>query len=145
MICEFYTPGERLEEFMTRLGRVLRREGGDLIYGTVRFIERDDETFLAWARESFACVVVNLRVLQDEQGIEDAKRQFRAVTDEALALGGSYFLTYHRWATKEQVLRAYPQFIEFLRAKLRHDPRERFQSEWYRHYKVMFAAELRTE
>jgi len=145
MICEFYTPRERLEEFMTRLAGVLRREGADLIYGTVRFIERDDESFLAWAREPFACVVINLRVLHDARGIDDATRQFRAVTDEALAVGGSYFLTYHRWATKDQVLRAYPRFVEFLRSKLRHDPRERFQSEWYRHYKAMFADELRTE
>jgi hypothetical protein len=26
-----------------------------------------------------------------------------------------------------------------LRAKRRHDPEERFQSDWYRHYRAMFA------
>jgi hypothetical protein len=29
--------------------------------------------------------------------------------------------------------------LEFLRAKQRHDPAEVFQSDWYRHYKRMFA------
>jgi hypothetical protein len=52
---------------------------------------------------------------------------------------GSYFLTYHRWARKDQVLKAYPRFPEFLALKRRHDPDERFQSEWYRHYRKMFA------
>ena len=61
------------------------------------------------------------------------------MTDLVLDMDGSYFLTYHRWATKEQVLRAYPQFPEFIRRKLSYDPDERFQSEWYRHYRKMFA------
>jgi hypothetical protein len=49
-----------------------------------------------------------------------------------IAHGGSYYLTYHRWARKDQVGRCYPQLREFLNAKLRYDPEERFQSEWYR-------------
>ena len=40
------------------------------------------------------------------------------------------------------MLKAYPQFVEFLKLKRRYDPAERFQSEWYRHYRAMFAAEL---
>jgi len=31
---------------------------------------------------------------------------------------------------------------EFLRRKRRHDPGEVFQSDWYRHHKGMFAAQL---
>ncbi len=32
-------------------------------------------------------------------------------------IGGSFFLTYHRYATREQVLACYPQFVEFLRSE----------------------------
>ncbi len=32
----------------------------------------------------------------------------------------------------------YPQFPEFLRRKRLHDPDDRFQSDWYRHYRRMF-------
>ncbi len=32
--------------------------------------------------------------------------------------------------------------VDFLRAKRRHDPEERFQSEWYRHHRSMFADAL---
>jgi hypothetical protein len=38
------------------------------------------------------------------------------------------------------VLKAYPLFPEFLRQKKRYDPEERFQSDWYRYYRAMFAA-----
>ncbi len=47
------------------------------------------------------------------------------------------------WAHKEQVERCHPRFVEFLKAKRQFDPQERFQSDWYRHYREMFATELR--
>jgi hypothetical protein len=59
--------------------------------------------------------------------------------DLAKERGGSYFLTYHKWATRVQVEGCYPQFSEFLRLKRRYDPQERFQSDWYRHYRRLFA------
>ena len=70
------------------------------------------------------------------------KQNFRRIIDRALGYDGSYFLTYHRWARKDQVMKAYPQFIQFLKLKRKYDSAERFQSQWYRHYKNMFADEL---
>jgi FAD/FMN-containing dehydrogenase len=139
MICEFYVPRTLLPDFLETTAAAIREHGANLVYGTVRYIEADDESYLAWARERFASVVMNLRVTHDEAGITQGKAQFQAIIDAALALRGSYFLTYHRWARKDQVTAAYPQFVDFLRLKLKHDPEERFQSDWYRHYKAMFA------
>jgi FAD/FMN-containing dehydrogenase len=139
MITELYVPRPRLPDFLRAAGARLRERKANLIYGTVRFIQKDDETFLPWARESFACVVMNLRVTHDDEGLRAAQLQFQDLIDVALSMGGSYFLTYHRWARKDQVLKAYPRFPEFLALKRRHDPDERFQSEWYRHYRKMFA------
>ena len=68
-------------------------------------------------------------------GIARAQRTFRALIDLALERDGSFFLTYHRWATPEQVRHAYPRFDDFLQRKLRHDPEERLQSDWYRHWR----------
>jgi hypothetical protein len=53
--------------------------------------------------------------------------------------GGSYYLTCRHYATRELVESCYPQFAEFLRLKRKYDPEERFQSEWYRYYRSMFA------
>ena len=60
----------------------------------------------------------------------------------AIERGGRYYLTYHRYATRSQVEACYPQLPEFLRLKKKHDPEERFQSEWYRFYQTMFADAL---
>lgn len=139
MITELYVPRPRLAAFMEAARLVLRRHGANVIYGTVRLIECDDETFLAWARERYACVIFNLHVEHTPEAIAAAADAFRTLIDVAIDQGGSYYLTYHRWARKDQVERCYPQMREFLALKRRRDPGEVFQSNWYRHYRTMFA------
>ncbi|HKP85030.1 MAG TPA: FAD-binding oxidoreductase [Blastocatellia bacterium] len=141
MITEIYVPRNSLVAFMESARTELRGQGANVIYGTVRLIEKDEESFLRWAKESYACVIFNLHVTHDPRGIEDAARAFRALIDLGIRYGGSYYLTYHRFATREQVETCYPQFKEFLQLKLKHDPGEIFQSDWYRHYKKMFEPE----
>ena len=139
MITEIYVPRAALGHFLDEVRRDIRAERMELIYGTIRLIERDTESVLAWAREPWACVIFNLHVVHTPEGLARGAGHFRRLIDLAIAHGGSYFLTYHRWATRAQVERCHPRLVEFLRAKRRHDPEERFQSDWYRHYRAMFA------
>jgi FAD/FMN-containing dehydrogenase len=142
MITEIYVPRPALGQFFEQVREAFRGRPVPIVYGTVRLIERDAESFLPWARDRWACTIFNLHVEHTPDGIERGADAFRALIDLALGHGGSYFLTYHRWARRQQVEAAYPQFAEFLRRKLQHDPQERFQSEWWRHYRTMFADSL---
>jgi FAD/FMN-containing dehydrogenase len=138
MITELYVPRAALKGFMERAAELLRSHQIPVIYGTIRLIERDTETFLAWAREPWACVIFNLHIDHTPAAIEDAADAFRALIDAALDFGGSFFLTYHRWARRDQIERAYPQFADFLARKDLHDPEHRFQSDWWRHHRKLF-------
>ncbi len=140
IITEIYVPRARLADFLAEARDDLRRNDVNVIYGTVRLIERDDDTFLAWAKQPYACVIFNLHTEHTPSGVAHSRDAFRRLIDMAIARGGSYFLTYHRFARRDQVEACYPQFGEFLRRKRRFDPRQRFQSEWYRHARTMFAA-----
>lgn len=137
IITEIYVPRHELSAFMEEIRGDFRKRNVNLIYGTIRLIERDDESFLAWAREPYACIIFNLHTVHLSEGLQESARAFRRLIEGAIHRGGSYYLTYHKHATREQVLACYPQFPEFLRLKKRYDPEERFQSDWYRHYKSM--------
>lgn len=141
IITEIYVPRPRLADFMAEAREDFRRHGVDVIYGTVRLIERDDESFLAWAREPWACVVFNLCTLHTTDGVERSAQAFRRLIDLAVRHGGSYFLTYHKHARRDQVEACHPRFREFLRAKRERDPEERLQSDWYRHHRDLFEGE----
>ena len=140
MIAEIYVPRPDLGRFMEQAAELLRGGSVPVIYGTVRLIERDTESFLAWAREPWACIIFNLCVAHTSSGLAAAQNVFRELIDLAILFGGSYYLTYHRWATRAQIEACHPRFQEFLRLKQAHDPEERFTSDWYRHHRALFAA-----
>ncbi|RPI56818.1 MAG: FAD-binding oxidoreductase, partial [Acidobacteria bacterium] len=139
MITEIYVPRRDLPSFMSEVARVFRGNGVPIVYGTVRLIEQDDESFLAWATQPYACIIFNLHTVHTEDGIARAGQAFRDLIDLGMQRGGRYYLTYHRHARRDQVEACYPQLPEFLRLKRTYDPQERFQSDWYRHYRQMFA------
>jgi FAD/FMN-containing dehydrogenase len=139
MITEIYVPRADLPSFMAETAGLFRKNGVPIVYGTVRLIEQDNESFLAWAKQPYACIIFNLHVVHTPAGIERSGQAFRDLIDMGMKRGGRYYLTYHRHARRDQVETCYPQLPEFLRLKRKYDPEDRFQSEWYRHYKQMFA------
>ena len=140
IITEIYVPRPRLADFMVEAREDFRRNNVNVIYGTVRLIERDDETFLPWAKQSYACVIFNLHTTHTAERVQHSVEAFRRLIDMAIRRDGSYFLTYHRYAGRDQVDACYPQFADFLRRKRHYDPERRFQSEWYRQYAKIYGA-----
>ena len=124
---------------MSGAAELLRRGGVPVVYGTIRLVERDEESFLAWARERWACIIFNLCVTHTPHGLAAAQDTFRGLIDLAIVHRGSYYLTYHRWATRGQVEACHPRFREFLQRKEEHDPVELFTSDWYRHHRALFS------
>jgi FAD/FMN-containing dehydrogenase len=142
IITEINVPRAVLSQFFGEVREDFRKNKVDLIYGTVRLIERDDESFLPWAKQDYACTIFNLHTVHNADGLQRSADTFRRLIDIAIRYGGTYYLTYHRYAGRKQVESCYPQFSEFLRLKQKYDPEERFQSDWYRHYRNIFAQRL---
>lgn len=131
MISELYVPRHCLSSFLSDAAIALRTRNASVIYGTVRLIEKDSQTFLPWAAQSWACTVLNLHVEHSATGLHNARDCFRTLIDIARKYGGSYYLTYHKFATKEQLLDCYPQMPRFIELKQRYDPMATFSSDWF--------------
>jgi len=131
-------PRDRLLAFMNDVRHDFRLNGVDFIYGTIRLIEAEHETALPWARESYACVIFNLHIDHRREDLARAAEHFRRLIDHSLRHGGSYFLTYHRFASAAQVEAAHPSIRQFLAAKRRLDPEGIFRSDWYQHMSALF-------
>ena len=142
IIAEIDVPRPALKGFFDEVREDFRKHQVELIYGTVRLIEADDESFLPWARQPYACTIFNLHTAHTAEGRQGSADAFRRLIDMAARRGGSYYLTYGRDATRKQIETCYPQFSEFLRLKKNYDIEERFQSEWYRHYRTIFAERI---
>ncbi len=133
MITELYVPRGHLVAFMDAVRRDFRAHDVDFIYGTIRLIEPDTESALPWAQARYACVVFNLHLDHIPRSIVNARAAFTRLIDHAMAFGGSYYLTYHRFARRDQLLACHPAITAFLAAKRRFDPDAVFRSDWYDH------------
>jgi FAD/FMN-containing dehydrogenase len=133
MITEIYVPRARLTDFMDDVRRDFRANQVDFIYGTIRLIEPDTETALPWARDRYACVIFNLHIDHLPRNIVEARAAFTRLIDHAMLHGGSYYLTYHRFARRDQLLGCHPGIVDLLATKRRLDPTGVFQSDWYHH------------
>ncbi len=142
IITEINVPRSELKSFFDEARDDFRKHEVELIYGTVRIIDRDNDSFMPWARESYACTIFNLHTVHSPEGIRRSRDAFRRLINMAVRRKGTYYLTYHRYATRSQIESCYPSFPEFLKLKRKYDPDERFQSDWYRHYRTMFADRL---
>lgn len=140
MIGELYVPRVELTAFLDDVRQDLHAHEVDVIYGTIRLIERDDETVLPWARDRYACVILNVHTAHNADARGRMLESFRRLTDFAIARGGSFYLTYHRAARRDQLLACYPALPEFLARKLAYDPGELFQSDWYRETRLLLAS-----
>ncbi len=133
MITELSVPPERLLAFLANARRALRRRGVEDIYGTIRSIRADRESFLPWAGRDLACVIFNLRTPHSPRGLSRSRAAARDLIDAAIAEGGTFYLTYHRWATREQLLAAHPRLPAMLAEKDTRDPRGLIGSTWLDH------------
>jgi FAD/FMN-containing dehydrogenase len=135
ILHEYFVPPAKLAEFLDRIRPVLRStEGMELLNVTLRPVQQDNETMLAYARQDEIGLVMLFRY----PATSGSDAQMRATTETlisaALASDGSYYLPYRPHATVDQFQRAYPRFKEFYELKQRHDPTELFENSFYRDY-----------
>lgn len=138
LILEVYIPRSSLISFLEAARRLLLKSDTPLIYGTVRFIEQDRDSFLAWAKKRYACVIFAPHFSRETHAMKKAEGVCRQLLREGIDRDGSFYLTYNRFATRNELDSAYPQFADFLNLKRKYDPGELFQSEWYRFYRALY-------
>jgi FAD/FMN-containing dehydrogenase len=138
LTLEVYVPRTELIPLLEEARRILLASGTPLIYGTIRFIEQDKDSYLAWAKKRYACVIFSPHSSAETQALRKTGDVCRQLIRAANKRGGSFYLTYNRFATRDELASAYPQFPGFLNLKNQYDPRETFQSDWYRYYKGLY-------
>lgn len=136
---QLQVPPVGLADFLASAREILRSGGAPVVEASVKLVEADLETFLPWARERYACVTFDLHVDPSPSAVATAGETCRRLIDAALERGGTFYLTYDRFADRARIEAAYPRFPEFLRLKRVIDPAERFQSDWYRRVVMLFA------
>jgi decaprenylphospho-beta-D-ribofuranose 2-oxidase len=135
ILQEYFVSVASLPGFLDDLREVVERNRVNLLSATIRYVPRSLESVLSYSRpEASFGVVLYLNVGRGTAQQAETARWTRQLVDRALEKGGTYYLPYRPYATREQFLAAYPRAPELLAKKLRYDPQELFVNTFYRTY-----------
>lgn len=136
VLQEYYVPLRNAEAFIAELKIILETNDVNVISTTIRYVRKNNESILAYApKEDMIAVIFMTNVSLKQQAQDEMSGVVQSIVDKVIEYGGSYYLTYQLYPTREHVRMAYSRFDEFIATKLQFDPEELFSNNFYETYK----------
>lgn len=134
VLQEYFIPVDQFDAFVPRLARIFQKHAVNVINVSIRHALPDPGTVLAWAPKEVFSFVVYYKQGTTQAAQKKVGNWTRELIDEALALGGSYYLPYQIHAKPEQFKKAYPAYSTFFEIKRRFDPTNKFRNKLWDSY-----------
>jgi len=132
VIQEFFIPIPRFMGFMDGMRKLLREEDANLLGVTLRYVKANDETTLSYVqKEDSLAVILYFNEARSTQGRAEGDRLINRMNRLAMDCQGTFYLTYSRDLTIEELRQAYPGIDEFFGKKYSVDPENRFTSRFF--------------
>ena len=126
---------DEFADFMDDFRTIIRDDKINIISSTIRYVKANDESYLSYApnQDAFSVIVMsNISLEQDD--VKQAEASTQRLVDAATDHGGTYYLTYQLFPTKEQLETAYPNIDKVFELKKKYDPGELFMNHFYAKY-----------
>jgi FAD/FMN-containing dehydrogenase len=134
ILHEYFLPADGLETFLAACRTVMPASRQDLLNVTLRYVQADPTSVLAYARESRVAAVMLFSQRMTRVDEKDMAAMTQRLIDAALDAGGSFYLPYRLHARREQIARAYPRLEEFVARKHHYDPGRLFRHTMWDRY-----------
>jgi FAD/FMN-containing dehydrogenase len=134
ILQEYFIPYDRMPEFVDGLRDVVQRNGANLLNVTIRTVHQDKITSLPYARQNMFAFVLYFNVKFNDKDNEILRKTTVDLIDAAEKSGGTYYLPYQLFYSKDQLRGAYPEVDDFFAAKRKYDPIGLFSNKFYEKY-----------
>ena len=122
ILHEYFVAPNQFDGFLEACRAVIPRYRQDLLNVTLRFVEPDEASLLAYAPTRRIAAVMSFTQAMDAAAEADMRAMTRDLAERVIDLGGSFYLPYRLHASAAQMHRAYPRAAEFAALKRRYDP-----------------------
>jgi FAD/FMN-containing dehydrogenase len=113
---------------------VVQQNRANLLNVTIRTVHRDAVTALPYATQDMFGFVLYFNVRFNENDNEILKKTTVDLIDVAEKAGGTFYLPYQLFYSREQLQRAYPNINQFFAMKKKYDPAGLFTNKFYEKY-----------
>jgi FAD/FMN-containing dehydrogenase len=134
ILHEYFIPPDRFVDFLEACRAVIPRAKAEFINVTLRYVDADAESVLAYAPSPRIAAVMSFSQEISPDGEADMMQLTERLIDQILAIGGSFYLPYRLHARRDQVRAAYPNGEEFIARKRYYDPGLLFQNAMWNTY-----------
>ena len=134
ILQEYFVPYDRMLEFVDGLREVVQRNRANLLNVTIRTVHKDAITALPYARQDMFGFVLYFNVKFNEKENETLKKTTTDLIDVAERAGGTFYLPYQLFYSREQLQKSYPNIDEFFATKKKYDPIGLFANKFYEKY-----------
>ena len=134
ILQEYFIPYDHMPEFVDRLRDVVLRNKANLLNVTIRTLHKDKVTALPYAKDDMFGFVLYFNVKFNDQDNEILKQTTTDLIVAAESSGGTYYLPYQLFYTKDQLRNAYPEVDSFFAVKKKYDPSGLFSNKFYEKY-----------
>jgi FAD/FMN-containing dehydrogenase len=135
LLHEYFIPERNFTQYINDIKPILKNSKIDLLNITIRGVQQDNDSYLAYAREN----VFGFVFLFNQKKTDVQEREMKILTNQlvdiALKNEGTFYLPYRLHIERNKMRKSYPQADKFFELKLKYDPDEIFNNKFYEYYK----------
>jgi len=135
LLHEYFIPERNFNNFIKDIKPILKDSEVDLLNITIRAVNRDEDSYMNYAREKVFGFVLLFNQKKTTKQENEMKIITNKLVDVAVKNAGTFYLPYRLHIDKIKMRKVYPQADSFFELKRKYDPQEIFQNKFYLHYK----------
>jgi FAD/FMN-containing dehydrogenase len=134
ILQEYFVPFHKMPEFVDGLREVVQRNGANLLNVTIRTVHKDEITALPYAKQDMFGFVLYFNVEFNDRDNAILEKTTSDLVDVAQKCGGTHYLPYQLFYSREQLRKSYPEIDDFFATKKKYDPTGLFTNKFYEKY-----------
>lgn len=134
ILQEYFVPYDRMPKFVDGLREVVQRNGANLLNVTIRTVHKDNISALPYATQDMFGFVLYFNVKFNDRDNEILEKTTSDLIEVAENAGGTYYLPYQLFYSRNQLQKAYPEIDDFFATKRKYDPIGLFSNKFYEKY-----------
>lgn len=134
ILQEYFVAPEQMTTFVDGLRQIVRANKANLLNTTIRIVPKDTDSALPYAKQDVFAFVLYFNQRFNDHDSAVLKKTTSDLIDLTTNLGGTFYLPYQLYYSKEQLRAAYPEVDHVFAEKRRLDPQELFVNTFYKKY-----------
>lgn len=129
ILQEYFIPCKNLYRFLDTLKSTITKNRVNLLNVTLRYV-RAHETVLSYSKNNTIALVLYID-LDKKKSLNYNKIWTKEIINNAIECEGCFYLPYHLWVDKQQLISCYPLIEHFISKKKQYDPNNLITSNFY--------------